>query len=102
MHKYHQETSVLTIAVADDKPAHGDALVEEKKAKDEKVAHHEENVRYAESLTEHGFGGQTTSGQKSQESDNKPPYESDPKDEKSGELKERRKQGYGEGEEIGA
>lgn len=92
---------MLTIAVSDDNPVRGDALIHETKAHEEKIAHHEQNVRYGESISEHGFGGETTSGQKGQEPQHRH-YGRDPKDEEKEELKERRKQGYGEGSGVGA
>ena len=84
----------------DDKPLKGDAAIQQKKEHAEKVGHHEQNVRYGESISEHGFGGETTSGQKSQEPSHRH-YGRDPKSEEQGELEERKKQGYGAGSGVG-
>ena len=92
---------VLTSIASDNKPLRGDALAKEKKTQAEKVAHHEENLQYGESISEHGYGGQTTSGQKEQEPQNLH-YGRDPKDEEKTELDQRKKQGYGEGSGVGA
>lgn len=84
----------------DDKPLKGDAAIQQKKEHAEKIGHHEQNVRYGESISEHGFGGKTTSGQKDPEVSHRH-YGTDPKGEEKAELEERKKQGYGEGSGVG-
>lgn len=85
---------------SDNRPLRGDALAQEKKTQAEKIAHHEEILQYGESISEHGFGGQTTSGQKEQEPQIRH-YGRDPRDEEKTELDQRKKQGYGEGSGVG-
>ncbi len=90
---------LLLINPSDDKPKKGDALEQDIKEKKEKAAHYAENREYGESISEHGFGGQTTSTEQPQPQHRH--YGRDLKDEEEEELAERKKQGYGKGSGVG-